>query len=141
MLRDLKQPRDAEVPDIGALNLKVNNGSADPTAPATEANDTALPIPAIQHGRTKSLMHDHTNGVNHVNENPLGLSPVAESFDNVVKDESNAISHGRKVSAPVVSTTVKDFTLRARAATSTAAGAANRAAAKRRGSYMLFPQV
>ncbi|KIN05915.1 hypothetical protein OIDMADRAFT_176050 [Oidiodendron maius Zn] len=140
-LRDVKQPRDAEVPDISALNLKANGASVEATTPVTETNDGTLPIPAIQHGRSKGVMHDHFNGVNHVSENPLGLSPVAESFDNVIKDDANGNSHGRKVSAPVMTTTVKDYTLRARAATSTAAGNASRAGTKRRGSYMLFPQV
>lgn len=142
MLRDLKQPHDAEVPDISTLSLKMNNSSTDVAALPQEPSDVVGELPTIQHGRSKSLMHEHANGISHINDNPLGLSPVAESFDNVVRDEVLGTSHGRKVSAPVMSSTVKDFTLRARAASSTAAGAANRAAAaaKRRGSYMLFPQ-
>jgi hypothetical protein len=141
MLRDLKHAKDTEVPDVSPVNLKANNGTTEVTAPPSEADDTAGGMPTIQHGGVKNLVPP-PNGVNHINDNPLGLSPVAESFDNAVKEEASGSSHGRKVSAPIMTTTVKDFTLRARAATSSATGAANRAAAaKRRGSYMLFPQV
>lgn len=136
MLRDLKQPRDTEVPDINALSLKVHNVPIEVTVSPVEANDGI----ATAHTEYKGLS-PAPSAPNTATENPLGLSPVAESFDNA-SEEAPANSHGRKVSAPVVSTTVKDFTVRARAATSSAAGAANRAAmAKRRGSYMLFPQV
>ena len=141
MLRDLKHTKDTEVPDICQLNLKANNAPTDVTVSPPETDDTAGGVPTIHNGGVKNLVPP-ANGVNHINDNPLGLSPVAESFDNAVKEEASGSSHGRKVSAPIMSTTVKDFTVRARAATSSAAGAANRAAAaKRRGSYMLFPQV
>jgi hypothetical protein len=135
MLRDLKQAKENELPDIGALNLKANNGPAEVTSSPIDANDG---LTMQQVGSIAAPV----NGLSHISENPLGLSPVAESFDTAIPEEGTTNTHGRKVSAPVLSTTTKDFTVRARSATSSVAGAANRAAAaKRRGSYMLFPTV
>jgi hypothetical protein len=78
--------------------------------------------------------HDHNN-----------LSPVAESFLDFQKDEKSGNLHNRKVSAPIVSQTVKEYKPRPRATTSAASsGAINRVAGKKspkRGSYMLFPAV
>jgi hypothetical protein len=47
-------------------------------------------------------------------------------------------AHERKTSAPVLSPSVKEFKGRARAATSAGNGMVG---GKRRGSYMLFPQI
>ncbi|KAH8815576.1 hypothetical protein F5884DRAFT_852044 [Xylogone sp. PMI_703] len=73
------------------------------------------------------------------------LSPVVEGdVIAVTVDEpvssggSNIPSHGRNVSVPLLSSPNKEFKGRARAS-STAAAA--RAGEKRRGSYMLFPQI
>jgi hypothetical protein len=135
MLRDLKQTKENEVPDLGALNLKANNGPAEVTSSPIDANEGFT----MQQG---GGITTPVNGLGHISETPLGLSPVAESFDTAIPEEGTTNTHGRKVSAPVLSTTTKDFTVRARSATSSVAGAANRAAAaKRRGSYMLFPTV
>jgi hypothetical protein len=141
MIRDLKQARDNEVPDMSALNLKTGHGSGEVATPVPDVPDTPSGFAPIQHGRSKSLMQEHipSTGVHQFIDNPL--SPVAESFDPVPRQEMAGNVHGRKVSAPIVSTTVRDFSMRARAATSSAAGAANRAAAKKRGSYMVFPRV
>ena len=146
MLRDLKQVRENEVrddvPDISTLNLKSAHDSTEVAPPARDADETPSVFPPLQHGRSKGLAQENTlgNGGNQFNDNHVNLSPVAESFDNGPREEMNGNIHGRKVSEPVVSTTVKDFTVRARAATSSTAGAANRAAMKKRSSYMLFPQ-
>ncbi|KAH6682019.1 hypothetical protein B0J14DRAFT_469086 [Halenospora varia] len=60
------------------------------------------------------------------------LSPITESpFGPMV--------HGRKISAPVVSQTVREFKSRPRAGTS--ASITNMAGGKKRGSYNLFPQT
>ncbi|KAG9239724.1 hypothetical protein BJ875DRAFT_365083 [Amylocarpus encephaloides] len=71
-------------------------------------------------------------------DNKACLSPVAEvSTEELI---SRTQIHGRKVSAPVVSQTAREFKGRPRAgtcnATTTAMGGG-----KKRGSYMLFPQV
>ncbi|RFU32990.1 hypothetical protein B7463_g3319, partial [Scytalidium lignicola] len=79
-------------------------------------------------------------------DNNSNLSPVAEGYvDTVAKDASiigggngNAPSHGRNVSVPLLSSPNKEFKGRARASSS---AAATRIAEKRRGSYMLFPQI
>jgi hypothetical protein len=120
------------------------------SAPAPEIAGPAPALASLQHRRNKSLVLDGLRrGVNHfppaasqvsVNEsaNANGnLSPVEESFPISPSDGKGQGSlHGRKTSAPTVST-VKEFKGRARAATS----AANLPGGKRRGSYMLFPQV
>jgi len=67
----------------------------------------------------------------------LTLSPVAESFIDMSKDiKAQGQVHGRKSSAPVVSPTVREFKGRARSATTTSASGG-----KKKGGYMLFPQV
>jgi hypothetical protein len=78
-------------------------------------------------------------GVNHfappspvIEDEHMPLSPVAELSNDVLP-----MSHGRKVSAPVASMTVKEFKGRARSATQTSGGVAR----KQRSSYMLFPQI
>jgi hypothetical protein len=65
------------------------------------------------------------------------LSPVAESFVDTSKDiKAQGQVHGRKTSAPVVSPSVREFKGRARSATSTSVSGG-----KKKGGYMLFPQV
>jgi hypothetical protein len=129
--------------------LHISDANMD-SAPAPEVSGPAPALASLQHRRIKSLVLDGLRkGVNHfppaasqasVNEsaNANGnLSPVKESFPlspSGGKGQGNI--HGRKTSAPTVSS-VKEFKGRARAATS----AANLPGGKRRGSYMLFPQV
>jgi hypothetical protein len=65
------------------------------------------------------------------------LSPVAESFVDTSKDvRAQGQVHGRKTSAPVVSPSVREFKGRARSATSSST-----TGGKKKGGYMLFPQV
>jgi hypothetical protein len=120
------------------------------SAPAPEIAGPAPALASLQHRRNKSLVLDGLRkGVNHfppaasqvsVNESAntnVNLSPVKESFPISPSDgKGQGNLHGRKTSAPTVST-VKEFKGRARAATL----AANLPGGKRRGSYMLFPQV
>lgn len=109
---------------------------------------------SLQHRRNKSLVLDPgmRKGVNHFAPQPaavqeveqhVNLSPVAESFidsprGKVEQVNTTSQAHGRKTSAPVLSPTVKEFKGRARAATSAGSGMVG---GKKRGSYMLFPQI
>ena len=117
------------------------------------ANHFAPPPPPPPAVVESELLQQHGN-----------LSPVAESFVDSLREnqgqgqnlsQSQNQSHGRKTSAPVLSPSVREFKGRARAATS-AAGVGGVGAGvgagvggtgvgvgggKRRGSYMLFPQI
>lgn len=117
---------------VGALNLEEDN------------HDTVSPLEtsaSIQHRRNKSVAKEAgaRKGINHFAPppavfkelEPANLSPVAETFSDPT---TSGLSHGRKVSAPIMSPTVREFKGRARSATM---GAGR----KSRGSYMLFPQV
>lgn len=126
------------LPNDGALALEKIEGDA---APAPEATGLSM---APQHAINRSLPYDQglRKGVNFSTPLPtlpkesehVNLSPVAESFIEGLSTAGPA--HGRKVSAPVLSQSVKEYKGRARAAT-TAGGTGK----KSRGSYMLFPQV
>lgn len=63
------------------------------------------------------------------------LSPVAESFIDTNEVKSQGQVHGRKISAPVVSQSPREYKGRARASTLTTAGG------RKKGGYMLFPQI
>jgi hypothetical protein len=120
------------------------------SAPAPEIGGPAPALASLQHRRNRSLALDGLRkGVNHfpsadpqvsANESAIAngnLSPVEESFPVSPSDgKGQGIVHERKFSAPTVSS-VKQFKGRARAATS----AAKLPGGKKRGSYMLFPQV
>ncbi|RDL40590.1 uncharacterized protein BP5553_00569 [Venustampulla echinocandica] len=115
----------------------------------------------IQSDPTTSLQHQHNNllmldmkirkGVNHFAPAALPvaaevadeigpLSSVAELFPAFPQEQViGGQAHGRKISAPIVSQTVREFKTRPRAGTS--ASAANMVGGKKRGSYMLFPQI
>jgi len=128
----------------GALSLE--EGSDADSAAAPEINCSSSGLSSLQHRRNQSLVLEQglRKGMNHFAPPPplvestyANLSPVAESFIDSPVFAGQA--HGRKVSAPVVSPTVKDFKGRARAATSAGTGVA--VGKKQRGSYMLFPQI
>jgi hypothetical protein len=132
---------------IGALNMS----ESDDSAPAPEVTAAANSLTSLQHRRNKSFVLEQglRKGVNHFAPPTLtlpkmdvldgnGLSPVAESFVDSPREGLGQV-HGRKISAPVVSPSVKEFKGRARAATSVAAS--TWVSGKKRGSYMLFPQV
>jgi hypothetical protein len=129
--------------------LHISDANID-SAPAPEVSGPAPALASLQHRRNKSLILDGLRkGVNHFppsashasgNESTItngNLSPVEESFPVSPSDgKGQGNLHGRKTSAPTASS-VKEFKGRARAATS----AANLPGGKKRGSYMLFPQV
>lgn len=135
-----------------AAALHISDGSID-SAPAPEIAGPAPALASLQHRRNKSLVLEQglRKGFNHfgppapqiLQNEPASatwnLSPVEESFPVSPSDGKGQGSvHGRKTSAPTVSPSVREFKGRARAAT---ASAANMPGGKRRGSYMLFPQV
>jgi hypothetical protein len=137
--------------DIAALSVAIESLDS---APAPGIAGPAPALASLQHRRNKSLAMEQglrtmasmsalsTPSIQ-VDERIIELcipgpattlSPVAESFPEfTVKTGEQKLVHGRKVSAPVVSPSVREFKGRARAATS--------AAGKVRGSYGLFPQV
>jgi hypothetical protein len=129
---------------VGAL--KIPDDIID-SAPAPEISDSTHS--SLQHRRNKSLVSDQglRKGVSHFAPQNLtlqtsepvdvswSLSPVAESFVDG-QAEVNGQTHRKQISAPVVSPSVREFKGRARAATTAAI-----VGGKRRGSYMLFPQV
>ena len=132
---------------VGALKVS----EVDESAPAPEIAAPASILSSLQHRRNKSLVSEQgmRKGVNHFAPPTLtlpkaevldvnGLSPVEESFIDSPREGMGQV-HGRKSSAPVVSPSVKEFKGRARAATS--AAAPSWGPGKKRGSYMLFPQV
>ncbi|KAF8864046.1 hypothetical protein BDZ45DRAFT_701907 [Acephala macrosclerotiorum] len=129
--------------DLAALSLS-NDDEAAPSP------DIVAPVPALaslQHRRNRSLALENgrRKGENQLATTPAtltiekpeafvdassALSPVAEFPTMPKQDVVRPLVHGRKTSAPVVSSSVKEFKGRARAKT-----------AATRGSYMLFPQV
>jgi len=127
--------------------LRIPEGNID-AAPAPQVAGPAPALASLQHRRNKSLVLDGLRkGVNHFppassqtdecsNFNGI-LSPVAESsLDSPSNGKGQGNVHGRKSSAPTVSS-VKEFKGRARASTATA----KLPGGKKRGSYMLFPQI
>lgn len=127
---------------VGAMALEDAHHDSAPTA---EVNGISS-IGSLQLRRNKSLALEHVRkGINHfappqslpIDNDIVNLSPVAESFiDSPIAGAPAQSAHGRKVSAPVLSPTVREFKGRARAATTSGT-----AMKKSRGSYMLFPQV
>ena len=129
--------------------LHIADGIID-SAPAPQVAGPATALTSLQHRRNKSHVLDGLRkGVNHFppvisqassDESSAFngiLSPVAESFPVSPSDgRGQGNVHGRKTSAPTVSS-VKEFKGRTRAATATA----KLPGGKKRGSYMLFPQV
>ncbi|KAE9379017.1 hypothetical protein N431DRAFT_326496 [Stipitochalara longipes BDJ] len=129
--------------------LRISDENID-SAPAPQVAGPAPALASLQHRRNKSLVLDGLRkGVNHFPpvasqaspdeiSNPNGsLSPVAESFPvSPSAGKGQGSVHGRKASAPTMSS-LKEFKGRARAATA----AAKLPGGKKRGSYMLFPQV
>jgi hypothetical protein len=133
-----------------AAALHISDGNID-AAPAPETAGPAPALASLQHRRNMSLVLEQglRKEVNHaaqpasqVLQNDSGngnwnLSPVEESFPVLPSHGTGQGGvHGRKTSAPV-SASVREYKGRARAATS----AANLPAGRKRGSYMLFPQV
>jgi hypothetical protein len=135
-----------------AAALRISEETID-SAPSPEIAGPAPALASLQHRRNKSLVLEQglRKGANHfvppppqiLQSEPVSatwnLSPVEESFPVSPSDgKGQGNVHGRKTSAPTVSPSVKEFKGRARAATTSAA---NLPGGKRRGSYMLFPQV
>ncbi|KAH8595835.1 hypothetical protein B0O99DRAFT_511123 [Bisporella sp. PMI_857] len=123
--------------NLDELNIQEENTEATTMAAGLASRKGSV---SSMHRRNKSSGKEQglRSGVHHLALPPKplaeiekGLSPVAESFVEA------ATSHGRKVSAPVVTQTVKEFKGRARSATSSGPAAGKKA----RSSYMLFPQV
>jgi hypothetical protein len=123
---------------VGALNLEETGQES---VSGLESSGSASGMSSLPHRRNKSLAKEPgaRKGINHFappqalfkETEPANLSPVAESFQDPA---ANGPAHGRKVSAPVMGQTVREFKGRARSNT-TGAGK------KSRGSYMLFPQI
>jgi hypothetical protein len=113
------------------------------SAPAPEVTGPSGGLGSLPHRRNKSLaLEQFRKGINHfappptapVESEPVNLSPVAETF--IDSPSIGGAAHGRKVSAPILSPTVREFKGRARAATTSGT-----TVKKSRSSYMLFPQV
>jgi hypothetical protein len=155
ILSSIRLPEQTADVDLVASAGSLSIAAGDEVVQASIVSDLVGPLggsSSLSHRRNKSLVLDPgtRKGANHFAPQPVAvqeteqhasLSPVAESFvDSRDKVESNANlqSHGRKTSAPVLSPTVKEFKGRARAATSAGSGVVG---GKKRGSYMLFPQV
>ena len=149
-LRRSEQMNDLDLTaSLGSLNI-AEGDEVLPAAPAPEIAGQSAGLSSLQHRRNKSLVLEQgmRKGINHFAPPPaetieqhVNLSPVAESFIDPPRENSNAgvsQAHERKTSAPVLSPTVKEFKGRARAATSAGSGMVG---GKRRGSYMLFPQI
>ncbi|KAL3419457.1 hypothetical protein PVAG01_09679 [Phlyctema vagabunda] len=127
-----------------ASEISLTVGGMTFTASTTaERDEAAAPGPEIQVSRRKnSLVTEpaaaRKSSVVHsilpVKED--GLSPVTEAFVAETRAEQQQ-AHGRKVSAPVVTASVKEFKGRARAATHSH----GHVKTKSRGSYMLFPST
>lgn len=132
--------------DLAASMGSLNMAEGDEVVEAAPAPEVAGPS-SLQNRRNKSLVLEQgmRKGINHFaplaatameGEQHVNLSPVAEYFADSPRENQ---AHERKTSAPVLSPTVKEFKGRARAATSAGSGAT--VGGKRRGSYMLFPQI
>jgi hypothetical protein len=140
----LRQPEFDLSASVGALETP--NDVVD-SAPAPEIAGPRRS--SLQHRRNKSLISEQglRKGVNpYAPQNftlqtsePVdvssSLSPVAESFLDG-QAEGHGQTHRKQISAPVVSPSVREFKGRPRAATTAAI-----MGGKRRGSYVLFPQV
>ena len=138
---------------IGSVNI-AEGDEVIQAAPGPEIPGPSSGLSSLQHRCNKSpvLEQGIRKGINHFapppaaamaeTEQHVNLSPVAESFVDTPRENQVALSqaHERKISAPVLSPTVKEFKGRARAATSAGSGA-NMVGGRRRGSYMLFPQT
>ncbi|KAG0652083.1 hypothetical protein D0Z07_1444 [Hyphodiscus hymeniophilus] len=134
----------------GSLDMEVGDEIVR-ASPEPEIVDPSSGLTSLSHRRYKSLGLESVmrKGMNHFAPPPAllpeveqypNLSPVAESFivetpkEKVMIDSMPQV-HGRKTSAPVISPSTKEFKGRTRAATSAGIGG------KKRGSYMLFPQI
>ncbi|TVY82237.1 hypothetical protein LSUE1_G007142 [Lachnellula suecica] len=131
----------SSLPDLIPGKLRVKQVSEENAAASNQSEN----VQASQHRRFKSLASEPglRKGTNHFAPQPEAvdstLSPVAESFiDNNIEaiTQNQGQVHERKVSAPVISPSVKEFKGRARASTMTLAGTGG----KKKGAYMLFPQ-
>ena len=137
---------------VGSLSIAESDEVVQ-ASPAPETVGSLSGPSSLQHRRNKSLLLEPATrkGVNHFAPPPVpvqepeqhaSLSPVAESFLDYPCEKVELIAtsqaHGRKSSAPVLSSTVKEFKGRARAATSAGNGVGG---GKKRASYMLFPQI
>ena len=155
MLQMVEQPQETELSaSVSILNQEAVRDT-EASTPTPDVSDPANGFSPAQHRRNKSVSQEQMvrKGSNHFAPPPKflndhdhnNLSPVAESFLDFQKDDKSGNVHNRKVSAPIVSQTVKEYKPRPRANTSAASsGAINRVAGKKspkRGSYMLFPAV
>ncbi|KAL2074364.1 hypothetical protein VTL71DRAFT_8142 [Oculimacula yallundae] len=119
------------------------------SAPSPEIGGPTPTLSSIQHRRNKSLvlekeLRDEVSQTlypvaveqNEETIDVLGnLSPLAEAFPHVPA-KGKTLVHGRNTSAPEAVAPLREFKSRARAVTAAAA-----IGGKRRGSYMLFPQI
>lgn len=147
---------DVDLPSrMAALNVSSDEIQEDGPAAPSDAQATA-PGPNVPLARKKPSLESPParKGINHFAPPPVpatpvegnaNLSPVAEGFANteatdasLASNNANGPSHGRNVSVPLLSSPKREIKGRARASSS---AAAIRNAEKRRGSYMLFPQV
>jgi hypothetical protein len=136
---------------VSTAALHISDRNID-SAPAPGIAAPAPALASLQHRRNISIALEHglRKGVDNstqpvsqflqndsVNSN-WNLSPVEESFPVLPNDGTEqGCAHGRNTSAPV-SASMREFKGRARAAT---ASAASLPGGKKRGSYMLFPQI
>ncbi|KAH7360669.1 hypothetical protein BKA65DRAFT_473808 [Rhexocercosporidium sp. MPI-PUGE-AT-0058] len=135
-----------------STNISVLTGLDDvvDSAPSPEIGGSTPTLALIQHRRNKSLIVErelrngetqsvlststaHSKDAIDVSGS---LSPVAEAFPHLPA-EGKAPNHERKTSAPEPVAPLREFKGRARASTAAAAMVSG----KRRGSYMLFPQI
>jgi hypothetical protein len=94
---------------------------------------------ALEPGIGKSIKHSAPLNPQFIDGNSI-LSPVAESFIDTTKEgKAQGQVHGRKISAPVVSQSVREIKGRTRAATLTSTGTT--VGGKKKAGYMLFPQI
>ncbi|KAG4426189.1 hypothetical protein IFR04_000655 [Cadophora malorum] len=115
------------------------------SAPSPEIGGPHPALASMQHRRNKSLVLERelrngetqlvlSNSAEQKKDNIdvlSSLSPVAEVFPHAPA-EGKSLVHGRKTSAPEAVAPLREFKGRARAST---------VGGKRRGSYMLFPQI
>ncbi|RDW84469.1 hypothetical protein BP6252_02059 [Coleophoma cylindrospora] len=132
-----------------ASNISLTMGGVPSTANLAESEETApgvviLGTPIAQPRRKNSLLAEQVlrkaaldTLLPPTNEGE-SLSPVAESFPSFPRASGATDKiHGRKVSAPIMSPTVKEFKGRARASTATMS--VNGKPKTRGSNYMLFP--
>ena len=144
-----EQMRDMDLTaTLGSLNI-AEGDQVIQAAPAPEIAGPPGGMSSLHTRRNKSLVLEPgvRKGINHFApsaaamleiEQHKDLSPVAESFVDSPKDSVSTQAHERKISAPVLSRSVKEFKGRARAATLAGNGALGE---KKSGGYMLFPQI